>query len=223
MTRREFVSTAAASVPSGSPVPLMVPVHRVMDSRAKCTPQQVRHFSTSIWPEAVRDFGRCGIQFQVSEVTGVVRRSPGGRPVFVGLEHGAINLVITDQIPQNWDRGVGLTGVSAQFDGYHLSMVALDYAHGHQIPFLAVNTCVHELLHVLLQDIFEVHPQGLSGYEREFRIDWYATRLWLFHDGAFIRREAEAYLERLRSAVGVVNRREATTEALRRFLRILGG
>ena len=211
MTRREFVSIAAAASTPSLAVPLIVPVHRVMDSRAKCTPQQVRHFSTSIWPEAVRDFGRCGIQFQVSEVTGVVRRSPGGRPVFVGLEHGAINLVITDQIPQNWDRGVGLTGVSARFDGYHLSMVALDYAHGHQIPFLAVNTCVHELLHVILRDIFEVHPQGLSGYEREFRVDWYATRLWLFHDGAFIRKEAEAYLERLRSTVGVINCREATT------------
>ena len=78
-------------------------------------------------------------------------------------------------------------------------MVALDYAHGHQIPFLAVNTCVHELLHVLLQDIFEVHPKGLPGYEREFRIDWYATRLWLFHDGAAIRKSAQTYLDRLRS------------------------
>jgi len=51
---------------------------------------------------------------------------------------------------------------------------------------------------VLLQDIFEIHPQGLPGYEREFRIDWYATRLWLFHDGAAIRKSAEVYLERLR-------------------------
>jgi hypothetical protein len=175
-----------------------------MDSRAKCTPQQVSRFSSSIWPEAVRDFERCGIQFEVSEVTGEVRRSPGGRPVFIGLEHGAINLVITDQILQNWDRGRGLTGVSTQYDGYHISMIALDYAHGHQIPFLAVNTCVHELLHVLLQDIFEVHPNGLAGYERESRIDWYATRLWLFGDGAAIRKAAESYLVRLRSTVGMV-------------------
>jgi len=198
MTRREFVSTAAAGVFSNSPAPLKIPVHQVMDSHAKCTPRQISRFSSSIWPEAVRDFQRCGIQFQVSQVTGEVRRSPGGRPVFIGLEYGAINLVITDQILQNWDQGRGVTGVSSHYDGYDISMIALDHAHGHQIPFLAVNTCVHELLHVLLQDIFEIHPQGLPGYEREFRIDWYATRLWLFHDGAAIRKSAEVYLERLR-------------------------
>jgi len=197
MTRRQFVSTAAF-VLSHSPVPLIIPLHRVMDSRGKCTPQQVSHFSSSIWPEAVRDFERCGIQFQVSEVAGEVRRSPGGRPVFVGLDHGAINLVITNHILQNWDQGRGVTGVSTHYDGYDISMIALDYAHGHQIPFLAVNTCVHELMHVLLEDIFEIHPKGLPGYEREFRIDSYATRLWLFHDGAAIRKSAEAYLGRLR-------------------------
>jgi len=199
MTRREFVSTAAAVVLSRSPAPLIVPLHRVMDARAKCTLEQVSHFSSSIWPEAVRDFQRCGIQFQVSQVTGEVRRSPGGRPVFIGLEQRAINLVITDHILQNWDQGKGVTGVSTHYDGYDISMIALDYAHGHQIPFLAVNTCVHELLHVLLMDIFEIHPKGLPGYEREFRIDWYASRLWLFHDGAAIRTSAEAYIERLRS------------------------
>ena len=198
MTRREFVSTAAAAVFSNSPAPLKIPVHQVMDSHAKCTPRQISRFSSSIWPEAVRDFQRCGIQFQVSQVTGEVRRSPGGKPVFIGLEYGAINLVITDQILQSWDQGRGVTGVSSHYDGYDISMIALDHAHGHQIPFLAVNTCVHELLHVLLQDIFEIHPQGLPGYEREFRIDWYATRRWLFHDGAAIRKSAEVYLDRLR-------------------------
>jgi len=201
MTRRQFVLTAAASptVRSGSPAALIIPIHRVMDSRAKCTPAQVRRFSSRMWPEAVRDFARCDVQLQVSEVTGEVRRSPGDRPLFVGLERGAINFVITDHIPMNWDQGRGLTGVSTRYEGYHLCMVALDYAHGHQIPFVAVNTCVHELLHVLLQDIFEVHPKGLTGYEREFRVDWYATRLWLFHDGAAIHKAAQAYLDRLRS------------------------
>jgi hypothetical protein len=200
MTRRQFVSTAAVIL-SNSPVPLIIPLHRVMDSRGKCTPQQISRFSSSIWPEAVRDFERCGIQFQLSEGTGEVRRSPGGRPVFIGLEHGAINLVITNHILQNWDQGRGVTGVSTHYDGYDISMIALDYAHGHQIPFLAVNTCVHELLHVLLEDIFEIHPKGLPGYEREFRIDSYATRLWLFHDGAAIRKSAEAYMVRVRSTV----------------------
>jgi len=203
MTRRQFVLTAAASptVRPSSPAPLIIPIHRVMDSRAKCTPPQVRRFSSNIWPEAVRDFARCDIQLQVSEVKGEVRRSPGDRPLFVGLERGAINLVITDHIPMNWDQGRGLTGVATRYEGYQLCMVALEYAHGHQIPFVAVNTCVHELLHVLLQDIFEKHPKGLTTYEREFRIDWYATRLWLFHDGAAIHKAAQAYLDRLRSTV----------------------
>jgi hypothetical protein len=77
-------------------------------------------------------------------------------------------------------------------------MVALYRAHCHQIPFLSVNTCVHELLHVLLQDVFEGRPKGLLGEAREFRIDWHATRLWLFHDGGTIRKAAQAYVDRLR-------------------------
>ena len=79
-------------------------------------------------------------------------------------------------------------------------MVALQYAHGNQVPFLSVNTCVHELSHVLLQDIFVSQPKLLQTAGREVRIDWYATRLWLFHDGAAIRESAQAYLDRLQSA-----------------------
>jgi hypothetical protein len=33
------------------------------------------------------------------------------------------------------------------------------------------------------------------------RIDWYATWLWQFHEGAAIRKSAQAYLARLRSTV----------------------
>jgi len=79
-------------------------------------------------------------------------------------------------------------------------MVALQYAHGNQVPFLSVNTCLHELLHALLQDIFVSRPKWFQTGGREVRIDWYATRLWLFHDGAAIRESAQAYLDRLRSA-----------------------
>jgi hypothetical protein len=121
--------------------------------------------------------------------------------VFIGLEQAAINVVITDRIPMKWAQGKGLPGVSTRFDGHDLSVVALEYAHAHQVPFLSVNTCVHELLHVLLQDIFEIRPEGFQGVEREFRIDWYATRMWLFHDGVAIRKAAQAYLDRLRSNV----------------------
>ena len=78
-------------------------------------------------------------------------------------------------------------------------MVALRYAHGNQIPFLSVNTCVHELLHALLQDVFVSRPRWFQTGGREFRTDWYATRLWLFHDGAAVRESAQTYLGRLLS------------------------
>jgi hypothetical protein len=97
-----------------------------------------------------------------------------------------------------WDRARALSGVTTRYEGYHVCVVALNYAHGHQIPFLSVNTCLHELLHALLGDIFEDRPAGLPGAAREFRVDWYATRLWLFHDGAHIKNSAQSYVERLR-------------------------
>ena len=196
MTRREMFS--AAVLPFFSEV-LRVPVRQVFDSRAKCTQEQLGRFSSSIWPEAIRDFRRCGIQLESTRVAGEVRRSPAGRPMFLGLEHGVINLVVTDSIPLDWDNGRGLTGVTTRYEGHHLCMIALNFAHGHQIPFFAVNTCVHELLHVLLHDIFQPRPKGLQGEGREFRVDLYATRLWLFHDGVMIRKAAQAYLDRFKT------------------------
>jgi hypothetical protein len=189
--------------------PLVVPVNRVSDSRAKSTPKQWDHFWSVIWPEAVRDFGRCGIQFQTRDTSGEIRRFPSGRPRFVGLERGVINLVITDHIPLHWDRGRAAAGVTTLHDGYHLCLIALgssttgNEAHGHQIPFLSVNTCVHELLHALMQDIFERRPKWFEANEREFRIDWYATRMWLFSDCAAVRKSAAIYLQRLNSSITV--------------------
>ena len=202
MTRRDFLWTAvAAPVRSKTQGPLRVPIHRVMDARANCLPDQLHHFWSSIWPEAVRDFSQGGIELQTSDGPGEVRRSPGDQPIFIGLRRGVINLVLTDHIPMNWDNGRALAGVTALYAGYHVCMVAIRYAHGNQIPFLSVNTCVHELLHVLLQDIFVNRPKWFQGGGRELRIDWYATWLWLFHDGAAIRKSAQAYLDRLRLAV----------------------
>ena len=66
------------------------------------------------------------------------------------------------------------------------------------MPFVSVNTCVHELLHALLQDVFVRRPAWYQTGSREFRIDWYATQLWLFHNGAAIRQSAQTYLKRLR-------------------------
>lgn len=112
-----------------------------------------------------------------------------------------INFAITNRIPLDWDRGRGLNGVTTWYRGYHLCVVGLDQAHGHQIPMLSVNTCVHELLHVLLQDVFESRPKGSRGVAREFLIDWYATRLWLLHEGSAIQKAAQVYVKRLRSTL----------------------
>ncbi len=106
----------------------------------------------------VRDFSRGGIELQTSDGPGEVRRSPGDNPIFVGLRRGAINLVLTDRLPLYWDNHRALAGVSTVQDGYPVCLIALRYAHGNQAPFLSVNTCVHELLHALMQDIFVSRP-----------------------------------------------------------------
>jgi len=201
MTRREFywAASAAALVPSVAQAPLVVPIHVVLDSRAKWRPEQIGRFWSRIWPEAVPNFGSCGIRLESSVRTGEIRRSPADNPIFIGVVSGAVNMVVTDHIPMVWDKGRGWSGVTTRYDGYDLCAIALDYAHGNQMPLLSVNTCVHELLHALLHDIFEKHPVGVAGQKREFRIDWYATRLWLFHDGAAIREGARSYVEHLRS------------------------
>ena len=203
MTRRRLLLAAAPAVAAfAAPPPLIVPIHRVMDSRAKLKPEQLRFFSTKLWPETVRDFGQCGIQFQVTESPGEIKRSPADRPIFTGLDRGAINLIVTDHIPMYWDRGRSLAGVTTIYDTFHLCVIALPYAHGNQAPFFSVNTCEHELLHALMQDVFVQHPKWYQTGEHEFRIDWYASRLWLFHEGAAVRQSAEAYVARLRAAAG---------------------
>jgi hypothetical protein len=171
-----------------------------MDSRTRCTPAQLNHFWWRIWPEAVRSFSRCGIQLQCTDVKGEIKISPGDGPIFVGLERGVINLVLTDHLPMAWDKARSLAGMTTLYEGYHLSVIAVSYAHGYQVPFLSTNTCVHELLHLLLQEVFLKRPKWYQVNEREMRADWYATRLWLFHDSGAIREAAAAYLDRLRNA-----------------------
>jgi hypothetical protein len=200
MTRRAFIRTAGAAIPSShADQRLAVPVHRIFDQRAQCPPEERNQFWWSIWPEAVRDFSRGGIDLRTSDGPGEVRRSPGDRPIIAGVRRGVINLVLTDFIPMYWDRGRAQAGVATIYDGYHICMLALRYAHGNQVPFLSVNTCVHELLHALLQDVFVRQPKWFQSGEREARTDWYATLLWLSHDGAAVRKSARAYLDRLRS------------------------
>jgi hypothetical protein len=196
--RRDFMlaATAVATLPAAQ-APLVVPVRRLMDRRAKCTPEELRRFWWTIWPEAVQTFGRCGIQLQTSDAPGEIKLSPAGRPIFVGAERGMINLIMTDHVPGTWDKGRALAGASLMQEGYTLIVIALRYAHGHQFPYLSLNTCVHELLHALLLDVFVSSPKWYQSGERELRDDWYGTGMWLLHNGSTVRESARAYLKRL--------------------------
>ncbi len=202
-SRRDFLRMLAVTVAVPDKRGLLVlPVRRVMDARARCTPEQFRHFWWDVWPEAVRDFRRGGIALECTDARGEIRRSAAGRPIFVGLERGVINVVITDHIPANWDNGRASAGVTAFYEGYHLCVIAVSYAHGDQVPFVSTNTCVHELLHALLQDVYVTRPKWYQAGGRELRIDWYATRLRLFGDGAAVRQSAESYLARVKRPLG---------------------
>jgi hypothetical protein len=196
MTRRAFVALPLTAQAAAAPanLPLVVPVLHIMDTRANCAPDRIRRFSSVVWPEAVRDFARCGIVLRSRSKDGEVRRSPGGRPILAGLERGAVNMVLTGGIPLAWDRGRGLEGISARHEGYWVCVLALNEAGPHRVPFFSVNTCVHELLHVLLDDVLEDRPQGWREAARELRIDAYATRMWLFGDGAAIRKAARSWV-----------------------------
>lgn len=194
-------TAAATALGSGADRTMILPIHRVIDARAKVPAERIRRFWSTIWPEAYRVFSQSGIQLQTDDARGEVKRSPGDRPILVGLRRGALNLVLTDHIPMYWERGRALAGVSTVYQGYHICMIAMLYAHGNQAPYFSTNTCVHELLHALLGDILVTHPKWYQVADRETRVDWYATRLWLFHDGEAVRRSARTYLERLNSTV----------------------
>src|SRR5262249_11138162 len=137
-------------------------------------------------------------QLQTSDGAGEIRRTAADVPIFSGLRPGVINLVLTDVLPLYWDGARALAGVSAVYEDCPLCLIALRYAHGNQFPFLSVNTCVHELLHVLMQDIFVRHPLAYQRGGREFRIDSYATGLWLFHNGSPVRQSARDFVRRMR-------------------------
>lgn len=197
MTRRRFLLAAGAAATGADG--LVVPVRLILDSQVKWKPYEAEWFHSRLWAEAVRDLTACGIRLQIANAAGGVARPPFREPVITGLERGALNVVVTNRIPMTWDGGRALCGVTTQYRGFHLCMVALHRAHGHQVPFFSVNTCLHELLHALMLDIFETRPQGARGQAREWRVDFQATRMWLFGDGGAVRESTRKYLERLRS------------------------
>ena len=216
MTRRAFVSMAAlAATRPAAPARLTVPLHRILDGRAENSPDRLQHFWPSVWNEAARDFGQGDISFEISDGPGEVRHSPADNPIFVGLQRGTINLVVTDVLPMYWDGGRALAGMSTIHDVYHICLIALRYAHRNQVAFFSVNTCLHEILHVLLQDIFLKPPKWYQSGGREVRVDYYATRLWLFHDGDEVRKSGEAYLRRLRGRLGRLGDRAGRLRASR--------
>jgi hypothetical protein len=197
VSRRSFLSAMIAGAAVGTPV--IVPLRRIVDGYAKVSANDLTRFWRKTWPEAVRDLNRGGVQFQVTDAPGEIKRTAADRPVFVGLERGVLNLVLTDHLPLYWDASRALAGVTTIYQGYHLCLIALRYAHGNQVPWFSVNTCTHELLHALMQDVYVTHPKWYQSAGREARIDSYATGLWLFGSGTAIRRSAREYVALLRS------------------------
>lgn len=196
MTRRSFILLLSALRTSET---VTVPLCLVRDTKAKLTREANQDFWGQLWPQAVGNFAAGGIRLEWKTVDGTVERPPGRQPVVTGLDPARLNLVLTSTIPMEWDSGRSLSGVTLRYRGLHVSMISLYRAHGHLMPLISVNTCVHEILHALMLDIYDVNPQGLTGAEREFRIDYLASRLWLFHDGSGIRGSARKYVERLKA------------------------
>ncbi len=200
MTRRQFLSLAPAAALSWPRREILhLPVQIILDNKIQWRPEKIARFWWHIWPEAVREFGWCDIQIDRTLGQGEVGRPPGRQPMVTGLKRSALNLVVTDRLPMEWDQGRALAGVTTLYRGFHLCMVAWAFEHGNQVPFVSTNTCVHEMLHALMLDIFEFRPAGVKGWLRESRIDWYATRLWLLRDGLAIHSSAKEYLKRLRA------------------------
>jgi hypothetical protein len=216
MKRREFLGMAAPLALSAAPLALpeeaplalsaapgarlTVPVHRIVDARAGLTNDRMQHLWTKLWNEAAQDFRQGGIDLDVSDGAGEIGHTAADNPIFKGLRGRAINVVVTDMLPMYWDQSRALAGMSTIHDGYHLCVIALRYAHGNQVAFLSTNTCLHEMLHVLLMDIYLKAPKWYQISGREARVDYYATRLWIFHDGKEARKSTEAYLRRLQTS-----------------------
>jgi hypothetical protein len=197
-TRREVLALIPAIVgAAGAPSTVTVPVDILFDKDAGLSDWGVREF-WALWAESVRDFGWCGVRFQTRVREAGMWRPPNRQPVISGLGAGVLNLVVTKNIPEMWDNGRILRGVTTMYRGHHLCMVAMNFAGWNRAPLIAINTCTHELLHALMGDIFELRPGGVHGQARELRIDWLATRLWLFHSGVGIREAARSYVTRLR-------------------------
>ncbi len=177
--------------------PVEVPVLCMMNALASTKPESVRVFRAGVWDEAVRTFADCGVHLRVTERAGEILKYPSSRPRFIGLERGQVNVVLTDTIPLDWDNGRQVAGGSTVYEGYVVCVIAMKLAQRLSVPLLAMNTVVHELLHVFLGDVFEPRGGRLRRYNREGRVDWEATRMWLGADATAVRSAARAHLLRM--------------------------
>src|SRR4051794_17225086 len=117
MTRRDILQAAALlATPSGPQ--LEIPVHRMLDKNARCSPVQVKTFLSSVWNEAVHNFAQGSIALRVTESNGEVQKYPSGKPRFRCLQREMINVVLTDRIPLDWDKGRSLPGISTLYEGF---------------------------------------------------------------------------------------------------------
>lgn len=194
MTRRALLLAAATLPPK-----LVLPIRLTFDAHAEISPAQLDYFHKTLWPETIRGFASAGVDLHVTAVPGFIRRLPSGTPMFTHLDRRAINLIVTSDIPIHWDQGRGLAGVSLLYDRANLCLIALRRAHAHQVPFLSVNTILHELLHVILEDVYVQEPSPIESTQREFRADFAATRLWLFSSNPAITQYVRQFLPRLRA------------------------
>jgi hypothetical protein len=185
-----FLATAAPERTEG----IEIPVLRILDRNAHAN---ASGFISTIWKEAGQVFGRGGITLQLVDRPGEVLQYPSGRPRFRCVDRSRINVVLTDRVPLDWDKGRSLAGVSALYEGFCICVISMNEAHGNQIPFVAVNTVVHELLHVLLQDVFRDRTSVFHGQSAEARVDLHATRLWLFGGDETVRDSARVCVARL--------------------------
>jgi hypothetical protein len=201
MTRRKAIGATilVAGAASGATAPVEIPLVRIMDKYAQSKPATRTQVLTVIWKEAEQVFAGAGMPLRTIDRVGEVLQYPSGRPRFRCLERGVINIVLTDRVPLDWDKGRSLAGVSAMYEGFCICVISMNEAHGNQIPFISVNTIAHELLHVLLQDVFRDRTSVFHGQSAEARVDLHATRLWLFGSDETVRKSTQVCLERLRS------------------------
>jgi hypothetical protein len=185
--------TARASEPAAAA--LEVPVQVVLNKLAKWTSAERDSFRNNVWNEAVQVLRKCGISLRATEREGEIHKYPSGRPRIVGMQYGVLNIVLTDTIPMAWDNGRGVAGVATVYEGYHLALISIRAAHGNRVPFLHVNTVLHELIHMFFEDFYVPREGRLSGQAHEHVIDWHATRMWLFSDGDHVKHSAAQYIK----------------------------